>query len=83
MSSDARIRPDPLPRDPADVESLDVWGFRDTAFRARPDGVVVLSGGRYSLCGEELADPDEQRVVGVVEALEVGDARVPDVDDSV
>ena len=56
MSGDERIHPEPLARDPEDVESRDVWGFRDTAFRARPDGVVVLSGQRYSLCGEELAD---------------------------
>ena len=48
-STPARIEPEPLPTDPDDVESLDVWGFRDTRFRARPDGVVELTGRRYEL----------------------------------
>ena len=56
MSEADHIVPEPLQRDPRDEESLDVWGFRDTTFRARPDGVVELTGGRYPLCGEELAD---------------------------
>ena len=51
-----RIVPDPLEREPDDRESLDVWGFRDTRFRARADGVVVLTGGRYELSGQELPD---------------------------
>ncbi|HEY8493904.1 MAG TPA: FAD-binding oxidoreductase [Myxococcota bacterium] len=51
-----RIVPDPPPRDPADEESLDVWGFRDTRFVARPDGVVVLTGRRYPLSGQELPE---------------------------
>ena len=61
----ARFTPEPRTPDPGDVESLDVWGFRDTAFRARPDGVVELSGSRYPLCGEELADllPWVQRTI--------------------
>jgi len=50
------IHPEPIDPDPADEESLDVWGFRDTAFRLRPDGVVVLTGGRYALSGQELPD---------------------------
>ena len=60
-----RITPEPLAPDPQDVESLDVWGFRDTAFRARPDGVVELTGSRYPLCGEELVDllPWVQRTI--------------------
>jgi alkyldihydroxyacetonephosphate synthase len=37
-------------------ESLDVWGFRDTRFELRPDGVVELLGSRYALCGEEMVD---------------------------
>jgi len=51
-----RFVPEPPDPSPEDVESLDVWGFRDTAFRARPDGVVELTGSRYPLCGEELAE---------------------------
>ena len=51
-----RIVPEPWAPDAKDVESLDVWGFRDTAFRLRDDGVVELTGTRYPLCGEELAD---------------------------
>ncbi len=56
MHPDSRIYPEPLAPDPSDAESLDVWGFRDTAFRVRPDGVVVLTGNRYALCGEEMAE---------------------------
>jgi alkyldihydroxyacetonephosphate synthase len=66
----SRIVPEPIARDPRDAESLDVWGFRDTRFRVRPDGVVELTGNRYPLCGEELADllPWVQRAIhaGVV-----------------
>jgi alkyldihydroxyacetonephosphate synthase len=51
-----RIEPQPLAVDPADVESLDVWGFRDTRFRARPDGIVELTGARYELSGKELPE---------------------------
>jgi alkyldihydroxyacetonephosphate synthase len=51
-----RIVPDPPAADPADVESLDVWGFRDTRFVARADGVVVLTGSRYALSGQELPE---------------------------
>jgi alkyldihydroxyacetonephosphate synthase len=51
-----RIVPDPIVVDPADAESLDVWGFRDTAFRLRPDGVVQLTGSRYELSGKELPE---------------------------
>ena len=51
-----RIVPDPLEREPDDRESLDVWGFRDTRFVARADGVVVLTGGRYALSGKELPE---------------------------
>jgi len=56
VSEATRIVPEPLELDPRDEESLDVWGFRDTRFRVRPDGVVELTGSRYPLCGEELAD---------------------------
>ncbi len=56
MEDSQRIVPEAYAPDPADQESLDVWGFRDTAFRAREDGVVELTGHRYGLCGEELAD---------------------------
>ncbi len=56
MQSVTRIYPEALEPDPAEVESLDVWGFRDTAFEARADGVVVLKGSRYALCGEEMVD---------------------------
>jgi alkyldihydroxyacetonephosphate synthase len=60
-----RIVPEPLEPDPSDAVSLDVWGFRDTAFRARPDGVVVLEGDRYELSGKELPDllPWVQRTI--------------------
>jgi alkyldihydroxyacetonephosphate synthase len=54
LSRTVRIVPEPLIRDPRDAESLDVWGFRDTRFVLRPDGVVELTGSRYPLCGEAL-----------------------------
>jgi alkyldihydroxyacetonephosphate synthase len=51
-----RLVPEPPSIEAGDVESLDVWGFRDTRFVARPDGVVVLTGGRYALSGQELPE---------------------------
>jgi len=51
-----RIYPEPPEPSPADAESLDVWGFRDTRFRAREDGVVEVTGSRYELSGQELPD---------------------------
>lgn len=51
-----RILPEPIVIGPDEVESLDTWGFRDTRFLARPDGVVVLDGDRYELSGQELPD---------------------------
>jgi alkyldihydroxyacetonephosphate synthase len=51
-----RIEPDPPAANAADVESLDVWGFRDTRFHARADGVVELTGKRYELSGQDLPD---------------------------
>jgi alkyldihydroxyacetonephosphate synthase len=51
-----RIVPQPPQTDPADREAPDVWGFRDTRFVARADGVVVLTGSRYALSGQELPE---------------------------
>ncbi len=51
-----RIVPDPVVRREDDEEALDVWGFRDTRFVAREDGVVVLTGARYALSGQELPE---------------------------
>jgi alkyldihydroxyacetonephosphate synthase len=50
-----------------DEESLDVWGFRDSAFAVLPNGHVVLSGSRYPLSGAELPEllPWTSRVLGV------------------
>jgi alkyldihydroxyacetonephosphate synthase len=64
-ASARRIEPAAPEPAPDEVESLDVWGFRDTAFRARPDGVVVLTGSRYELSGQELVDllPWVQRTI--------------------
>jgi len=74
------IVPEPLERDPRDVESLDVWGFRDTRFRVRPDGVVELTGSRYPLCAEKLADllPWVQRTIHpAVAADDLNPSRYP------
>jgi alkyldihydroxyacetonephosphate synthase len=40
--------------DPADEESLDVWGFRDTRFDFSKNGHVTVLGTRYELSGKEL-----------------------------
>ena len=42
----------PLATDGA--ESLDGWGFRDSAFEVLPNGNVMLTGDRYELSGVEL-----------------------------
>jgi alkyldihydroxyacetonephosphate synthase len=47
--------PAPAPRDDT-LESLPVWGFRDTAFEVLPNRSVRLTGHRYPLCGDELPD---------------------------
>ncbi len=56
LSTTRRIVPEPVETRPGDEEALDVWGFRDTRFVAREDGVVVLTGDRYPLSGQELPD---------------------------
>lgn len=48
------IVPPPPHLDPQDVESQDVWGFRDTRFDINDRGHVVLTGNRYALSGLEL-----------------------------
>ena len=39
---------------PAEEESLDVWGFRDTRFDFSENGHVIIRGSRYELSGKEL-----------------------------
>ncbi|MBX7056606.1 MAG: SDR family oxidoreductase [Leptospirales bacterium] len=51
---DARFSPEPMTYDPADRESLDVWGFKDTRFIINDRGHVELTGRRYALSGSEL-----------------------------
>jgi len=49
------IYPDPPPApSPAEEESLDVWGFRDTRFDFSENGHVIIRGSRYDLSGKEL-----------------------------
>ena len=49
------INPDPpAAPDPAEAESLDVWGFRDTHFDFSENGHVIIRGARYELSGKEL-----------------------------
>jgi alkyldihydroxyacetonephosphate synthase len=50
----ALIYPEPLPADPHDAVSLDVWGFSDTGFAINERGNAVLTGHRYELSGVEL-----------------------------
>ncbi len=51
-----RIVPGPNPSPEQDVESLDVWGFRDSTFRINTRGHVELTGTRYALSGHELPE---------------------------
>jgi alkyldihydroxyacetonephosphate synthase len=62
-----RIIPPPPPDHHGDEESLDVWGFRDSAFTLLPNGHVLFTGSRYALCGVELPDvlPWVRRTLGV------------------
>ena len=49
------IYPDAPPApSPAEEESLDVWGFRDTRFDFNENGHVIIRGSRYELSGKEL-----------------------------
>jgi len=56
LSGEARVVPGDPPQRAGDELSLDVWGFRDSAFRAMPNGSVVFIGSRYALCGAEMPD---------------------------
>ncbi len=69
-----RIIPAPQPKDGTPV-SLDAWGYRDTAFQLLPNGSVTLTGGRYTLSGQELPSllPWIRGVMGV--DLPAGDQR--------
>lgn len=62
-----RIVPDAPPIEEGNPESLDAWGFRDSAFTVLPDGSVTLTGSRYPLSGVELPEllPWMSRVLGV------------------
>lgn len=60
------IPPVPTPG-AGELESLDVWGFKDTAFRLNERGHVEVTGNRYpGLSGEELPNllPWFQGVLG-------------------
>ncbi|QYS99627.1 Alkylglycerone-phosphate synthase [Trichoderma simmonsii] len=50
-----------------DRESDDVWGFKDTSYRANPDGTVEVTGSRYLLSGCTLPSllPWASDVLGV------------------
>src|ERR1051325_6617950 len=62
-----RIVPDDPPDRGHEEESLDVWGFRDSAFTVLPNGNVMLTGSRYALSGLELPDllPWIRSVMGI------------------
>jgi len=65
--AEGRIVPAAPARLPDDEESLEVWGFRDSAFAILPNGSVRMSGSRYALSGLELPSllPWMRRVLGV------------------
>ena len=49
-----RITPDNPRLEPDAAESLDAWGFSDSAFTVLSNGNVQLTGSRYELSGLEL-----------------------------
>ena len=65
--SEGRIIPEARPRNAADSESPDVWGFRDSGFTGRPNGNVYVTGSRYPISGMDLPEllPWMRRVLGV------------------
>lgn len=75
-----RIVPGPPPPSDRADESLDVWGFRDSAFTVLPNGSVLLTGSRYALSGTELPDllPWVKRVMQVAfDVTDTHDSRYP------
>lgn len=48
------IYPKPFEPSADDIESSDVWGFRDTHFSINERGHAVIEGSRYELSGKEL-----------------------------
>jgi alkyldihydroxyacetonephosphate synthase len=75
-----RIVPGDPPHHAEDEESLDVWGFRDSAFAVLPNGHVTLTGSRYALSGAELPDllPWTSRILGVaLDPRDTHDSRYP------
>ncbi|MBR57425.1 MAG: oxidase [Myxococcales bacterium] len=76
-SESVRIVPDPPTSSPLDVESLDVWGFRDTGFALDDRRIVMLKGNRYALSGVELPNllPWVEDVMGVT--IEPRDIHAP------
>jgi alkyldihydroxyacetonephosphate synthase len=54
MGQNRLIHPDPPLIPPAEAESLENWGFRDTRFAFTEDGVVTVLGDRYELSGRRL-----------------------------
>ena len=55
-NASSRIVPGEPPRNSADRENLQAWGFQDSAFSILPNGNVELKGTRYALSGTELPD---------------------------
>ncbi len=62
-----RFTPEPLQITADETESPDMWGFADTAFEAKPNGDVYLTGTRYELSNQRLPSllPWVQGVMGV------------------
>jgi alkyldihydroxyacetonephosphate synthase len=65
--AEGRIIPGERPRGTSAEESLDVWGFRDSAFCVLPNGNVSFTGSRYPVSGFELPDllPWMRRILAV------------------
>ncbi len=51
---ETRFVPEPLAIVSDETESSDMWGFADTAFEAKPNGDVYLTGSRYELSNQRL-----------------------------
>lgn len=55
MQKKELIYPEPVKIGADETESLENWGFADTAFAINDRGAVTIKGSRYELSGKELA----------------------------
>lgn len=79
-AGDTRFTPPPMEPVAGEEESPSTWGFADTKFAVNENGHVQLTGGRYSLAGDELPNllPWMQDVMNVrIDPRETNDWSYP------